>query len=447
MKRALETLLIRWKDENHPLPLLLRGARQVGKSFLATEFGKKYFQSLAVIDFEQRPECKNIFSSKDPKEIILKMEFALKQRIIPGETLIFLDEIQECPEALLSLRYFKEQMPNQHIIAAGSLLEFLLNDESFSFPVGRVEFLYLRPFSFIEFLEAVDPFLLSYLDEYSLHRTPDEIQHKTFLNLVRRYLLIGGMPDAIKSSITEQFLLDCAKVQNRLLQSYKSDFGKYASHSKHRLLNLIFQKAPSLVAQNLKYSRLDPDTRSRELKPALNLLFHTGLLKPCYFTSASSIPLHAYIKDDKLKMYFLDVGLLQAATHIDPADLLQQEIIQINSGMIAEQFVAQELIAYDNPTINPYLVFWETEKGGQAEVDFVISHKNHIIPIEVKSGSTGSLRSLKSFLSQKKSPLGIRISEHNLSFHDGVLSVPFYLIKMIPKFINEALQPGFKKII
>jgi predicted AAA+ superfamily ATPase len=440
MKRSLEALLIQWKDGKQPLPLLLRGARQVGKSFLATEFGKKYFQDLAIIDFEQKPEFKSIFSSKDPKEIILKMEFALKQRIIPGKTLIFLDEIQECPDALLALRYFKEQMPTQHVIAAGSLLEFLIHDENFSFPLGRVDFLYLRPFSFFEFLEAVDPFVTSYIYEFSLNKTPDELQHKTLLNLVRRYLLIGGMPDAIKSSLSEASLFECVKVQNRLLQSYESDFRKYAPFTKHRLLNLIFQKAPSLVAQNLKYSRLDPDHRSRELKPALNLLFHTGLLKPCYFSSASGIPLHAYIKEDKFKLYFLDVGLLQAATKIDPMILLEEEITQINAGMIAEQFVAQEIITYSDPTTNSQLIFWETEKGGQAEVDFVISHRNHIIPLEVKSGSTGSLRSLKSFMLQKKSPLGIRISEHGLSFHDGVLSVPFYLIKKIPDLIDQALM-------
>ena len=194
------------------------------------------------------------------------------------------------------------------------------------------------------------------------------------------------------------------------------------------------------MAQNLKYSRLDPDSRSRDLKPAINLLFHTGLLKPCYFSSASGIPLQAYIKDDKFKIYFLDVGLLQAATKVDPMTLLEDEITQIIAGMIAEQFVAQEMIAYDNPAINPFLVFWETEKASQAEVDFVICHKNHIIPIEVKSGSIGFLRSLKSFMIQKKSPLGVRISEQNLSFYDGVLSVPFYLIKMIPKLIDEALK-------
>jgi hypothetical protein len=440
MKRSLESLLVSWKDGKHPLPLLLRGARQVGKSFLATEFGKKYFQDVAVIDFEQKPELKRIFSSKDPKEIILKIEFSLKQKIVLGKTLIFLDEIQECPDALLSLRYFKEQMPKQHIIAAGSLLEFLLHDESFSFPVGRVDFLYLRPFSFVEFVEAVDPFLLPYLESFTLYSRPDEVQHKMFLHLVRRYLLIGGMPDAIKSSIEDASLLECVKVQNRLLQSYESDFGKYAPHTKHGLLHLIFQKAPSLVAQNLKYSRLDPDRRSRELKPALNLLFHTGLLKPCYFSSSSGIPLHAYIKDEKFKLYFLDVGLLQAATKVDPMVLLEGQITQINSGMIAEQFVAQEMIAYYDPTMNPYLIFWETEKGGQAEVDFVISHKNHIIPVEVKSGSTGSLRSLKSFMSQKHSPFGVRISDQNLSFHDGVLSIPFYLITLLPKLIDEALS-------
>lgn len=442
MKRDLESHLLKWKQESPPLPLLLRGARQVGKSFLATEFGKKHFDDVAIIDFEQRPECKDLFSSKDPKEILCKIEFFLKRKIRLGKSLIFLDEIQECPDALLALRYFKEQMPGLHIIAAGSLLEFLLSDENFSFPVGRVDFLYLRPFSFFEYIEATDPFLIRYLEKFSLTLPPDELQHKSLLSAVRRFLYIGGMPDAIKASLSSTSLLDTAKVHGRLLQSYESDFGKYAEHTKHRLLHLIFQKTPSLVAQNLKYSRIDADTRSRDLKPALHLLFHTGLLKPCYFSSASGIPLHAYVKEDKFKIYFLDVGLLQASTKVDPLTLFEEEIIQINAGMIAEQFVAQELIAYEDPSSNPSLLFWETEKNGQAEVDFVISHKQHIIPIEVKSGSTGSLRSLKSFINQKNAPLGVRISEHPLSFHDKVLTVPFYLIKNLHRLIDEVLQNG-----
>lgn len=440
MKRDLEDHLLRWKQSSTPLPLLLRGTRQVGKSFLAIDFGKKYFDDVAIVDFEQNIALRSLFSSKDPKEIILKLEFSLKRKIKLGKTLLFLDEIQECPEALTALRYFKEQLPGQHIIAAGSLLEFLLNGENYSFPVGRVDFLYLRPFSYFEYLQEVDPFTASYLDKFNLHHPADTIEHKTLLKSVRQFLYIGGMPEAIKSSLSFDSLLDCRKTHNRLLLSYESDFGKYASHTRHRLLHLIFQKAPSLIAQNLKYSRLDPDLRSRDLKPALQLLFHTGLLKPCYYCSAAGMPLGAYIKENKFKLYFLDVGLLQAATKIDPALLLQEEITQINSGMIAEQFVAQELLAYDDPTMNPSLTFWETEKGGQAKVDFVICHKQYIIPIEVKSGSTGSLRSLKSFLQQKKSPLGVRISEHELSLHDSILSVPFYLIKKLPALIDEALS-------
>lgn len=438
MKRTLEEELLRWKDREEHLPILLRGARQVGKSYLVEQFGKKTFEDTAVVDFESRPEFAKAFATRDPKEIIAQLEFALRKPIKEGKTLLFLDEIQLCPEALIALRYFKEKMPKLHVIAAGSLLEFLLKKEDYSFPVGRVEFLYLRPLSFIEYLQAVSPLMAERLSTFSLQRLPTELEHEELLKYVRKYLFIGGMPSAVQESLKQDSLLETQRVHYRILQAYESDFGKYSEHVQHKYLRLIFQKAPTRIAQILKFSHLDPDIRSRELKPALELLCHAGLFQRVFATSASGHPLHAHMKDERYKLLYLDVGLLQTANKVEAAQFFEREILQINAGMIAEQFVGEELIAYAPPYQNAPLLFWE-RTGGDAAVDYVISVGSEIIPLEVKAGTTGSLRSMHAFMQEKKSRLGVRISEQPLSLQNNILSIPFYLLGSCEKLVNQNL--------
>jgi uncharacterized protein len=436
MKRLLEKELTRWKDLDEHLPILLRGARQVGKSYLVEYFGKNNFEDVAVIDFESRPELKAAFSTRDPKEILMRLEFALRKAIKEGRSLLFLDEIQLCPEALISLRYFKEKMPKLHVIAAGSLLEFLLKEEDFSFPVGRVEFLYLRPLSFIEYLYAISPLMAERLNQFDLKNPPSELEHKELLKLVRRYLFIGGMPAAIKESLKEESLLETQRVHHRILQAYESDFGRYGKHTQHKYLHLIFQKAPSLIAQILKFSRIDPQVRARELKPALELLCHAGLFQRVFATTASGLPLHAHMKDDRYKLLYLDVGLLQTANQVDATHFFQHDLLQINSGMLAEQLVGQELIAAAPSYQNAPLLFWE-RNGSEAEVDYITSVGSDIIPIEVKAGVTGSLRSMHEFLREKKNRLGIRISEQPLFLQDKILSIPFYLVGSLDRLVRS----------
>ena len=436
MKRTLEGELIRWKDRQEHLPILLRGARQVGKSYLVEHFGGNHFDDVAVVDFESRPELKGAFSTRDPKEIVTRLEFALRKPIKEGQTLLFLDEIQLCPEVLIALRYFKEKMANLHVIAAGSLLEFLLKEEDYSFPVGRVEFLYLRPLSFVEYLNSVSPLMATRLEGFDVKHPPSELEHTELLKWIRRYLFIGGMPAAVKESLAQDSLLETQRVHYRILQAYESDFGKYAEHVQHKYLRLIFQKGPACVSQILKFSHIDAGVRSRELKPALDLLCHAGIFQRVFATSASGLPLHAHLKDERYKLLYLDVGLLQTATKVDATHFFEQEILQINAGMIAEQFVGEELISYALPYQNASLLFWE-RSGGEAEVDYVTSVGSEIIPIEVKAGTTGSLRSMHVFMQEKKCRLGVRISEQPLSFQDNILSIPFYLISSLEKFIRN----------
>jgi len=440
MKRHLEKEFIKWKEKEEHLPILLRGARQVGKSHLVEHFGKTQFKDIAIVDFESRPEFKDAFTTRDPKEILTRLELALRKPIKAGESLLFLDEIQQCQEALSSLRYFKEKMPELHVIAAGSLLEFLLKEEDFSFPVGRVEFLYLKPLSFMEYLQAASPFVAERLSLFDLKNPPSLLEHQELLKWVHKYLFIGGMPAAVKESLKETSLLETQRVHHRILQAYESDFGKYAKHTQHKYLRIIFQKAPSLVAQVLKFTRIDEEIRARELKPGLELLCHAGLLQRIFATTASGLPLHAHMKADRYKLLYLDVGLLQTATKVDASHFFDSDILQINAGMIAEQFVGQEFLAYEAPYQNPPLLFWERTHGGQAEVDYVIAVGSNILPVEVKAGATGSLRSMQEFLKEKKGKLGIRISEHPISLHQQVLSLPLYMIPFLDRLVREALE-------
>lgn len=439
MKRDLEQELLSWKEAKEHLPILLRGARQVGKSYLVESFGKSHFEDTAIVDFERSPSLKEAFSIRDPKEIISRLEFALKKPIRPGSSLLFLDEIQECPQALHALRYFKEEMPTLHVIAAGSLLEFLLHEKDFSFPVGRIEFLYLRPFSFIEYLKAAAPFLADRLLMFDLNNRPTEAQHLDLLGWVHRFLFVGGMPSAIQASLNDTSLLPAQRVHHRILQAYESDFGKYAKHTQYPYLQKIFQKAPLLVSKIFKYSHVDDQIRSRELKMPLDLLNYAGIFQRIYGTTAAGLPLHAHIKDERFKLLYLDVGLLQTMTKVDATLFFNEDILQINSGMIAEQFVGQELLAYSQPFQNDPLLYWERESS-TAEIDFITSIQAEIIPIEVKAGSTGALRSLHLFLKEKKAPLGVRISEQPLTLQGNVLSIPLYLINSLPLFVKQALS-------
>jgi uncharacterized protein len=436
MKRSLEKDLIAWKNSQEHLPLILRGARQVGKSYLIESFGKAFFDEVLVIDFERNPYLKKCFTTPDAKEIAQKIEVALQKKIIPGKTLLFLDEIQECPEALVSLRYFKELMPHLHVIAAGSLMEFLLHDDRYSFPVGRVEFLYLRPFSLLEFLQIAAPISYERLSSVTIENPFSMLEHEEMLKWVRRFFFIGGMPSAIASYLSNESFLDCQKVHERILQAYLSDFGKYSAEVQHKYLYLLFQKAPALVGKIVKYVQIDKESRSRDLKPALELLTKAGLIHQVFATTASGIPLHAHVKENRFKLLFLDIGLLQTASQIDAQDIWEKEINQINAGSLAEQFVGQELLAYAKPYQNRSLLFWEKEKS-EAEVDFVMTIDSQIIPIEVKAGSTGRLHSLQNFLEVKKVSFGIRISEMPLSFHHRILSVPFYLVHAIERLVKN----------
>lgn len=443
MRRALEKDLKSWKESKLRYPLLLRGARQVGKTYLIEKFGKEEFESFVSVNFEALPQATGCFeSSLDPTEVLMKLEAVVKAPIKPGKTVLFLDEIQACPRAIVALRYFKERMPDLHVIGAGSLLEFALAKGKFSFPVGRVQFMYLKPLSFQEYALARGcNEELELLKECSLQNPPTVELHERMLQLVKEYFLIGGMPAAVDAFCESNSLQMCVNIHEILLATYRADFSKYATEAEQKYLRALLEGIPQTVGQQFKYSKIDPHIRARELKTALDQLESAGLIQRLFASAASGIPLSAQLKRNQFKLLFIDIGLIQHALQIDPQAIWKHDLIQVNAGAMAEQFVGQELLAYSNPHLLSQLFYWERDKQeSSAEVDYVISIDRSIIPVEVKAGAQGKLRSLLQFMKEKKPPLGVRISQDRLSFQNQILSIPLYLVSELPRLARDSFS-------
>lgn len=442
MKRTIDKELIKWKDSLSRLPLIVRGARQVGKSYAIEQFGKTSFENLIVVNFEKRSELAGCFVSLDPKEIINRLNYYFDIPIKAGTTLLFLDEIQLCPQALQSLRYFCEEIPDLHVIAAGSLLEFILEEENFSFPVGRVQFAYMKPLSFMEYLEALNKSILIEIISHATIKTPpDEQAHSLLLKHLHDYFLIGGMPKVVDLYRQNSLYLDCLHRQRAIFDVYRLDFGKYAKKTQHYYLQRLFERAPEIVGKHFKYSKIDPESPNpaRDYKTALKKLTQANLVSIVYETSANGLPLRAEIDDKKFKVFFLDIGLLMAGLELDPSLFQAESLEVVNKGVLAEQFVGQELMAYSDVFLDKHLYYWEeTKASSSAEIDFVLSLSGKIVPIEVKAGATGKLKSLHQFLERKNIDVGIQVSEKCLQFEGKILSVPFYLLSKLTTLLQEA---------
>jgi uncharacterized protein len=442
MKRAITKELELWQKSRNRSPVLVRGARQVGKSYSVEEFGRTHFAHVLTVNFEFTPAAKSCFATVDPRDIVNKLQLLYGVTIDPDKTLVFLDEIQECPQAIKALRYFKEKMPDLAIIGAGSLLEFALHREEINFPVGRVSFMNLEPLSFMEFLDATGHVhVRRHLEHASLESPCEEVAEKKLYDLFRIYLLVGGMPAVVREYVESVDLRACQRLQVGLLETYRSDFGKYASLAQHKYLDRVFSMAPRLAGKQVKYAQIDDSMRSRDLKNALALLSYARIVMPVFASRASGLPLGAMINEKKFKVNFLDVGLMQNACGLELAIQQEKDLLQINAGAVAEQVVGQELRAYaDVYSVNDQFFWSRDKKSSSAEVDYVGAFDGMIVPIEVKSGKTGRLRSLKIFLHEHTACLGVRVSQKKLSLRDSVLSVPLYMIGQLPRLVRQALD-------
>lgn len=440
MDRFLTQNLIRWKENPRRMPLIIRGARQVGKSYLIEDFGKNYFKQLVIINFELQPHLKQCFEDLEPLKIINQLEFILGINITDEpSTLLFFDEIQDCPQAILALRYFKEKKPDIPVIAAGSLLEFILDNEQFRMPVGRVQYLYLHPLSFEEYLNARGfSKLTSFLREVTLTSPISSAVHQQLTRLLKEYIITGGMPGVVAEFLATERFQSCQSIQESLLLTYRDDFGKYAKHTQHRYLQTIFERAPTLVGEYFNFSKIDPSLRARELRPALMCLVMSGLIHLIYQTNGSGLPLISTRDEQRFKLHFLDTGLMVKATHLPANILLQDDFFSLNRGSIMEQLVGQELLAYTAAEEPGALYYWSRDKkGSMAELDYLVAVDDQIIPIEVKAGSTGRLKSLQIFLQEKQYPLGVKISLDPLSLKGNILSLPAYMIRSLPNLVRE----------
>ena len=437
MKRLIDRLLIEWKDSKYRKSLLLRGARQVGKTYAVRQLAKE-FDHFVEINFEIDDELRTLFDrGLDPIKIIDNIYNNTGKKIIPGKTLLFLDEIQSVPRAVIALRYFYERLPELHVIAAGSLIDFAIN--AVGIPVGRVTSLYMYPMSFLEFLRATDnTMLVREILGTSFLRPSSQIAHDKLLSLLGEYLAIGGMPEVVNKWVQEKDPYVCAEELSTLLTAYRHDFGKYAKELQFKYLKALFNAAPALSGKKFKYSDVEGDFRKRELAPCLDLLFTAGVVHSVQRSAGNGIPPGAEADPDDFKVLFLDIALAQAALGLDLKSwLLDPEQEFINKGALLEAFVGQEMLAYSEPICECNLFYWRRNvRGSEAEVDYITQFGESIVPIEVKSGKGSTLKSMHQFLnSRPQSPFGIRFSIHNYSMHEKIHSIPLYAVV---KFMIDA---------
>jgi predicted AAA+ superfamily ATPase len=391
MRRDITQKLIKWKDQPDRKPLIIRGARQVGKSYSVMEFGQKYFQgNIHLLDFEKHPEWIQVFERNlDARRIISDLEVMLGSRINTGKDLLFFDEIQTSPRAIMSLRYFYEQIPDLHVIAAGSLLEFALKD--ISFPVGRIQLLNMYPMTFAEFLDATgnkqaSDIILSPAKELT------EAVHQFLLDQLRKYFFIGGMPECVLKYTQTGSLQQVFEIQTNLINTFRLDFPKYARYSDKQCINAVVVSTAKSVGQKIKYARLTEDFSNPTIKKAFDLLCQARFLTKVRSVSPAGLPLVATASERTFKALLIDIGLMQNLCGLRVnTEYSQSDLLSIYRGALAEQFVGQELTA----ALDREVYFWSREaKSSTAEVDYVIALNNDILPLEVKSGAAGRLKSL-----------------------------------------------------
>lgn len=409
IERTESAYLLSWAERTDRKPLIIRGARQVGKTFLVRELGKR-FPVFIEYNFDETPLKESLFAGELEK-VISYIEADSGKRVIPGKTLLFLDEVQAAPAVLPQLRYFHEKLPGLHVIAAGSLLEFLLMDHEFSMPVGRVEYLFLGPISFKEYLGASeDPGLADVLDSFELQdRLPDAL-HERLLHHLQHYCVIGGMPEAAASWMEHRDILGIGRIQSGILRTYADDFGKYGKRIDPELLRQLLMRLPLSVGKKFKYVNVDVNQPPAKILNGLKALESAGIVSLIYHSDGNGVPLGAKISTKKFKPLFLDIGLYSSSLSLRLSDIGHiEDLMQVNRGALAEQFIGQHLMSLRNPWDKPELYYWQRDrKGASAELDYLFSIGPKVIPVEVKAGKTGTIRSLHTFMALKNASLGVR---------------------------------------
>jgi hypothetical protein len=454
MKRDRSSFLIDWLNSKARKPLVIRGARQVGKTWLIRDLAKTQKKELIELNFEKKPDLKSLFSSNDPKEILINISAFTGKNIDPTKSILFLDEIQAAPELLSKLRWFAEDLSELPVIAAGSLLDFALEDHELSMPVGRIGYMYLEPLSFEEFLDAVDEsHLRLYLQNYNWSTNIPDAIHNKLLSHLKKYLIIGGMPSAVLSWHTDENLQLVNQIHFDLLSTYRDDFAKYKGRLTLQRLEDIMNSIPHQLGGKFVYSNANPDISCSSLKQALDLLAKARICHIIALTSGNGLPLAAESNNKFFKVIMLDVGLCSASLGLSLHQLsLTNELTLINSGAMAEQLTGQILRSLPPAYAPPTSFYWQqTKKNSEAEIDYIIQHENEVIPIEVKAGKTGTLKSLHYFMNAKQKELAVRVNSDKPSFSliknpissskvhcYTLLSIPFYLLGQLHRLLSIA---------
>lgn len=421
-KRLIDKYLKEWANESPHKPLLLRGARQVGKSTAVRNLGRS-FSNFVEINFEKNPEYGTLFDQNlDISRIVPQLEALAQKQIIPGKTLLFFDEIQFCPKAIMSLRFFKEDLPSLHLIAAGSLLEFVL-DELPTFGVGRIRSIYMYPMTFDEFLMANGQESIKKLrDDCDTKNPLSTPLHQKLTELFRTYMMVGGMPEVVGEWVKNHDFLKCQKLQDDIINGYTADFAKYKKSVNPVLLRNILQSVAHQISKKFVYSKVNGDFKIPEIKVGLRLLSMAGLIIPTIRCSANGIPLGAETDESFVKYLILDSGIelrllnmtLASSSQLATDILTMNARDLVNKGEITEMTAGLELLHYQNPTLKNELYYWlRPSRNSDAEIDYLCVDERKIVPIEVKAETQGGMKSLWIFMHDKKLNLGVRTSLEN----------------------------------
>ena len=436
MKRTLYRDLLYWKESNNRKPLLLQGARQVGKTYLINEFARSEYSNYIYLNFEQNPDLKTLFKGNlSPQNIINNISLYIGEKINSLDTLIFFDEIQAAPESITSLKYFYEQSPDYHIISAGSLLGVSVGKQS-SFPVGKVNFMKLYPMSFAEYLIAIGEELLvdRLIKDNNIDPLP-EIIHEKLLNLLKMYLYLGGMPEVLQSYLDSKDIALARKIQREILEAYSRDFSKYTGKSQTIKTSELWNSIPYQLAKEnkkFKYSDVRKNARASIFEQTIEWLKKAGLINVAYNISVAKLPLSGYADYLKFKIYLLDTGLLGAMLDITMDIIIKgSELFSEYNGAFIENFVANELTVMGNRE----LFYWTSRSD--AEVDFVMQLENEIYPIEVKSGLSRNLKSLRSYAEKYNPKIICRVSPRDFTRDNKFINIPLYAVFNLKNLIAK----------
>ncbi|HNW69993.1 MAG TPA: AAA family ATPase [Bacteroidales bacterium] len=431
ISRFIDEDLQEWAGDKNRKPLLLRGARQVGKTSAVRKLAES-FENYMEVNFEEHPEVHKFFENNlSPDEIIENLSVYFNIQVKENKTLVFFDEIQSCRKALLSLRYFYEKKPVLHLIAAGSLLEFAIQSMP-SYGIGRIRSMFMFPFTFDEFLMAIgEESLLKKRKTYGVNMPLNEVFHNKLVRLLKKFIILGGMPEVVKKYAEGENIIACQRVLGDLVISYLDDFAKYKTNVPASRISEVFRSVVHQMGNKFVYSRVSADTKHHQIKDALELLIKAGLVITATHSSGNGIPLGAEIKPTLRKMLPFDTGIALYIAGADIKELLVQDDVDfIHKGAVAELFAGLEILKASSPYKRNELFYWQREAlNSSAEVDYLIQKGNKIVPVEVKAGTKGSMQSLFLFLNEKNITKGIRLSLENFGKYDRVEVIPLYAVR------------------